>query len=73
MASPARKAAPYVDLIRLPDERVGAIVEVLWRESASWVLAATHVDDAIVRAEPFDAIELDLLHLWGEERSAQAG
>jgi hypothetical protein len=43
------------------------------REGTSWVLAATHADDAIVRAEPFDAIEIDLLHLWGEERPPQAG
>ncbi len=48
-------------------------LEVLRRERASWVLAATHADDAIVRAEPFDAIEIDLLHLWGEERPPQAG
>jgi Uma2 family endonuclease len=48
-------------------------LEVLRREGASWVLAATYADDAIVRAEPFAAIELDLLHLWGEERPPQAG
>jgi Uma2 family endonuclease len=45
-------------------------LEVFRRESTSWVLAATHADDAIVRAEPFDAIEVDLLHLWGEERAS---
>ena len=48
-------------------------LEVFRREGTSWVLAATHADDAIVRAEPFDAIEIDLLHLWGEERPAPAG
>jgi len=37
------------------------------------VLAGTHADDAIVRAEPFDAIEIDLLRLWGEERPAPTG
>jgi len=31
------------------------------------------VDDAVVRAEPFDAIELDLLRLWGEERAPLGG
>jgi Uma2 family endonuclease len=46
-------------------------LEVFRREGTSWVLAATHADDAIVRAEPFDAIEIDLLHLWGEERPAR--
>jgi Uma2 family endonuclease len=48
-------------------------LEVFRRDGGSWVLAATHADDAVVRAEPFDAIEIDLLHLWGEERAAEAG
>ena len=48
-------------------------LEVYRREGTSWVLAATHADDAIVRAEPFDAIEIDLLRLWGEERPAPTG
>jgi len=48
-------------------------LEVFRREGPSWVLAATHADDAIVRAEPFDAIEIDLLNLWGEERPTPAG
>jgi len=33
-------------------------------------MAAAHADDEVVRAEPFEAIEIDLLTLWGEERSA---
>ena len=49
---------------------VARTLEVYRREGTSWVLAASHADDAIVRAEPFDAIELDLLRLWGEERPA---
>jgi len=48
-------------------------LEVYRRDGGSWVLAGTHADDAIVRAEPFGAIELDLLRLWGEERPTQAG
>ena len=36
--------------------------------SERWVLLDTFADDAVVRAEPFDAIELDLLGLWGEQR-----
>lgn len=48
---------------------VARTLEVYRREGASWVLAASHGDDAIVRAEPFDAIEIDLLRLWGEERA----
>ena len=48
-------------------------LEVYRRDGGSWVLAGTHADDAIGRAEPFGAIELDLLRLWGEERPPQAG
>ena len=48
-------------------------LEVYRREGTSWVLAATHADDTIVRAEPFDAVEIDLLRLWGEERPEQVG
>jgi Uma2 family endonuclease len=48
-------------------------LEVYRREGTSWVLVGTHADDAIVRAEPFDAIEIDLLRLWGEERPTPAG
>jgi Uma2 family endonuclease len=43
-------------------------LEVFRREAQGWVLVASHADDAIVRVEPFDAVELDLLRLWGEER-----
>jgi Uma2 family endonuclease len=43
-------------------------LEVFHREAERWVLLATFADDAVVRAEPFDAIELDLLGLWGEQR-----
>ena len=37
-------------------------------EAGKWVLVQTHGDDEVVRAEPFDAIEIDLLRLWGESR-----
>jgi len=36
------------------------------------VLVATFAADAVVRAEPFDAIELDLVPLWGGEWPPQA-
>lgn len=35
-------------------------LEIMRLEQGRWLLASTHVDDARVRAEPFDAIELDL-------------
>ena len=40
-------------------------VEVLRRHDLGWLLVATFRGDAVVRAEPFDARELDLAGLWG--------
>jgi Uma2 family endonuclease len=39
-------------------------LEVLRLHEGSWLLVAVHRDDQRVRAEPFDAIELDLSILW---------
>lgn len=39
-------------------------LEVLRLDGAGWRVAATFEGDAIVRAEPFDAIELELGALW---------
>jgi len=39
------------------------------RQGEQWLLVAVHEGDAVVRAEPFDAIPLDLLPLWGETRA----
>jgi Uma2 family endonuclease len=39
-------------------------LEVLRNEDAGWRLLATWRDAAVVRAEPFDAIELELQALW---------
>ena len=49
-----------------PTERT---LEVLRLERGQWVIVATHGGDAIVRAEPFDAVAIDLLELWGETRA----
>lgn len=40
-------------------------LEVLRLEQGRWVLVATHGGDARVRAEPFEAVELDLSMVWG--------
>jgi hypothetical protein len=86
MVSPARKPATYEDLLQLPDDKIGEIVDgelyasprpavpPSWptRHGGSWVLAGTHAADALVRGEPFDAVEIDLLRLWGEERPTRA-
>ena len=42
-------------------------LEVYRLESARWVLLGTDVGDATIRAEPFEAIELDLYRLWGRD------
>ena len=39
-------------------------VEVLRRHDLGWLLTATFAGDVVVRAEPFDAVELDLAGLW---------
>ncbi len=40
--------------------------EVYRLAESRWLLLATHEGAARVRAEPFDAVELDLAPLWGE-------
>ena len=39
-------------------------LEVLRLEGGRWVLIATHTDADVVRAEPFEAIEIELTSLW---------
>lgn len=41
-------------------------LEVYHLEGSRWVLLGTFMDNAKVRAEPFDAVELDLSVLWAE-------
>ena len=43
---------------------IAKMLEVYRSESERWTLIATHSDDDKVRAEPFDAIEIDLAILW---------
>ncbi len=41
-------------------------LEVLRRVEREWRIIAVHEGDAVVRAEPFDAIELELSILWAD-------
>jgi len=41
-------------------------LEVLRRQEAHWLIVGTFADDDRVRAEPFDAIELELGILWAD-------
>lgn len=45
---------------------VARTLEVLSLEGGRYTLMVTHTGKAPVRAEPFEAIELDLAFLWGE-------
>lgn len=56
----ARIGVPFAWLID-PD---GQTLEVLRNESGRWLVTHTFVDSALVRAEPFDAIEFSLSTLW---------
>ena len=42
------------------------MLEVLRLHDGKWLTLAVHRDDAKIRAEPFDAIELDLEELWAD-------
>lgn len=44
------------------------MLEVLRLSEGTWSIVGTHVDDAKVRAEPFDSFELDLAILWADVR-----
>lgn len=58
----ARESVSWAWLVN-PDART---LEVLRLDGAHWTLLAAHGEDEVVRAEPFDAIELDLSRLWGD-------
>ena len=68
MVDPAKKRATST-----PREQVthawlveprARVLEVLRLDGASYRIVATYEGDASVRAEPFDAIALDLAVLW---------
>jgi len=58
----ARENVPHVWLVD-PD---GKTLEVFVLDGDTYRLVATHGGDAVVRAVPFDAIELELAALWGK-------
>jgi hypothetical protein len=66
---PAKAPATYEDVLAA-DPRARTL-EVLRRTDDGWLLAGTWADGASVRAEPFDAIELDLAVLWADVAPAE--
>jgi hypothetical protein len=71
MAEAARKIATYEDVLRAPadawlvDPSLRTL-DVLRLERGRWSILAVHADAARVRAEPFEAVELDLSLLWAD-------
>jgi Uma2 family endonuclease len=65
----AREGVGHAWLVN-PESRT---LEAYRRSERRWLLMATHSSDDRVRAEPFDAVELDLLPLWGETRPPATG
>lgn len=62
----AREGVRHVWLVN-PHER---FFEVLRLAGDLYAIVGTWADDERVRAEPFEAVEIDLLALWGEDRPA---
>jgi Uma2 family endonuclease len=58
----AHEGVPYVWLV----DPLARTLEVLRLENRRWTILATHASAEVVRAEPFEAVELQLAILWGE-------
>jgi Uma2 family endonuclease len=58
----AREGVPHAWLI----DPLARTLEVLALDAGRWTLLATHGGSAVVRAEPFEQIDLDLGTLWGD-------
>lgn len=56
----ARFGVPYLWLVD-PLEKT---LEIFRLENGNWVLSGVYIEDDLVRAEPFDAIEIKLDSLW---------
>ena len=59
----AREGVPWAWLI----DPLARTLEVLKLENGRWTILATHAGNEVVRAEPFEAIELELAAFWGDE------
>ena len=65
----ARERIPHAWIL----DPLARTLEVYLFEMDHYSVIGQHADDALVRAPPFDAIELDLLPLWGEQRAPVKG
>jgi Uma2 family endonuclease len=62
LAIDAREGVAWAWLI----DPLARMLEVLRLEGGRWTILAMHAGDEVVRAEPFEAIELKLAALWGD-------
>ena len=51
---------------------IAETLEAYRLEQGRWLLLVTHTGDAAARIEPFDAVELELWHLWGRSEPKTA-
>jgi Uma2 family endonuclease len=66
LAAYAREGVPHVWFV----DPLAKTLEVLRLGAGRWELALTAAAEDVVRAEPFDALGLDLTALWGEPPSS---
>ncbi|MSO62911.1 MAG: Uma2 family endonuclease [Acidobacteria bacterium] len=59
----AREGVPFAWLVNPASETL----EVMRLEGGRWVLLGTFAGDAVVHAEPFDAIAIEIFHWWGRD------
>jgi Uma2 family endonuclease len=64
----AREGVSHVWLINPASETL----EILALAGSRWMLVAAHVGAVVVRAEPFDAVDLDLSAIWSTNASAES-
>lgn len=68
MGGSAKKEASYADVLNAPPNKVAEIIHgelvLSPRPTGEWTAIGVHREDARVRAEPFQAVELDLSILW---------
>jgi Uma2 family endonuclease len=62
----AREGVPHAWLV----DPIVRTLEVLKLEAPHWTIVATYEGRDVVRAEPFDALDLDLTLLWDDPPSA---
>ena len=60
LAAYARERVSHAWLV----DPIAQTIEVLRLENARWTIVSTSAGSDVVRAEPFEAIELDLTLLW---------